>query len=108
MSASRVGSPHCDLRALILLGSERDRVELRNQAVEDLEEKEIYSLGWLAPFIPINVMPVSLTNVHRALQPGGWLVVATLDSMLARVLPGPPPLAPARRPEIALAAWWRN
>lgn len=58
-----------------------DRVELRTQAVEDLEESELYSLAWLPPFIPVDVMPAALKIVRRALVPGGWLVVSTLGAM---------------------------
>lgn len=58
-----------------------DRVELRTQAVEDLEESEVYSLAWLPPFIPVGVMSSALQNIHNALVPGGWLVVSILGAM---------------------------
>ncbi len=58
-----------------------DRVELRTQAVENLEEREIYSLAWLPPFIPFSAMPAALTNIHNALVPGGWLVMSVLGAM---------------------------
>ena len=51
------------------------------QAVEDLQEREIYSLAWLPPFIPLSVMPSALKNIHNALVPGGWLAMSVLGAM---------------------------
>ena len=49
-----------------------DRVELRTQAVEDLEESEIYSLAWLPPFIPVSAMPsASRTSIARSFPAAG-------------------------------------
>jgi precorrin-6B methylase 2 len=58
-----------------------DRVELRMQAVENLDESEAYSLAWLPPFIPVSVMPAAIKTIRRALVPGGWLVVSILGAM---------------------------
>jgi len=52
-----------------------DRIELRNQDVQHLDERDRYTLAWLAgPFIPLHVVAPALENIHRALTPGGWLV----------------------------------
>ncbi len=52
-----------------------DRVELRNQDVQRLDDRERYTLAWLAgPFIPYDIVTVALERIHRALAPGGWLV----------------------------------
>lgn len=58
-----------------------DRVALRTQAVEDLDESEAYALAWLPPFITVDVMPFALENIRRSLVPGGWLVVSILGAM---------------------------
>jgi precorrin-6B methylase 2 len=64
-------------RGTIRAASLEDRVELRLQAVQDLDDVDRYDLAWLpAPFIPASVFAQALRRVYRALRPGGWLVVA--------------------------------
>jgi SAM-dependent methyltransferase len=57
-----------------------ERVELRAQGVEQLDERETFTLAWLPPFVPVTLMPVALKNLHRALVPGGWLVLSLLGA----------------------------
>ena len=53
-----------------------DRVELRQQGVQELADEAAVDLAWLpAPFIPEEVFDGALVALHRALRPGGWLVV---------------------------------
>ena len=53
-----------------------DRVELRLTGVQDVLDEGIADLAWLpAPFIPEDVFDGALVALHRALRPGGWLVV---------------------------------
>jgi SAM-dependent methyltransferase len=53
-----------------------DRVELRQQDVLDLVERDTYSLAWLpAPFCARAVVEAAVPLLHAALVPGGWLVV---------------------------------
>jgi SAM-dependent methyltransferase len=50
-----------------------DRVELRWQRIEQVEDEAIFTLAWLpGPFIAAETM--ALECVYRALAPGGWLV----------------------------------
>jgi precorrin-6B methylase 2 len=52
-----------------------ERVEFRLQRVEQLEEKETFTVTWLpGPFISADVMDRALERVRCALVPGGWLI----------------------------------
>jgi SAM-dependent methyltransferase len=53
----------------------RDRVAVRHQPVETLEDRDAYSLAWFpSPFIPPAIVPEALRRIWRAMTPGGWLV----------------------------------
>lgn len=53
-----------------------DRLELRHQGVETVEDVEAFDLAWLPlPFIPNTVVSEAVRRVHRALTPGGWLLL---------------------------------
>jgi precorrin-6B methylase 2 len=52
-----------------------ERVELRAQSVELLQEVEAFTLSWLpGPFIAAEIADRALERVHCALMPGGWLI----------------------------------
>ena len=52
-----------------------ERVELRSQRVEELEETATFTLAWLpGPFIAAEIADRALERVHRAFVPGGWLI----------------------------------
>ena len=52
-----------------------ERVELRSQRVEHLNDKTIFTLAWLpGPFIAAEIVTLVLERIHRALTPGGWLI----------------------------------
>ena len=52
-----------------------ERVELRRQRIEQLNEDAVFALAWLpGPFIAAETVVVALERVFRALTPGGWLV----------------------------------
>jgi hypothetical protein len=52
------------------------RIELRQQDVASIEDREVFCLGWLpAPFVPRNAIDAGLPRMVRALVPGGWLMV---------------------------------
>ena len=57
-----------------------DRVELRSQSIEDLREQGTFTVAWLPPFVPVEIVHVGLQNLHRALAPGGWLIFALLGT----------------------------
>jgi hypothetical protein len=53
-----------------------DRIELRNQDVIDLADRETYCWAWLpAPFIPPSTLASGIPRVIDALVPGGWVGV---------------------------------
>ena len=52
-----------------------DRIELRTQRVEELDEAGAFALAWLpGPFIGREIACSALARVQRALVPGGWLI----------------------------------
>ena len=52
-----------------------ERVELRSQRVEHLDDANRFTLAWLpGPFIAAEVLAVALERIHQALVPGGWLI----------------------------------
>jgi SAM-dependent methyltransferase len=58
-----------------------DRVELRAQGAEGLEDREAFTLAWMAgPFLPPDIVPDAIGRVARALKPGGWLVFGLYPS----------------------------
>jgi predicted O-methyltransferase YrrM len=58
-----------------------DRIELRQQGVEDLQDSEAFDLAYVAQvFIPDGVFEAGLANVWRALRPGGWLSMPAISA----------------------------
>lgn len=70
-----------------------DRVELRMQYVEQLDEVQTFAVVWLpGPFIAHEIANRALTRIRAALAPGGWLIFglnaappAPLERALARL-----------------------
>jgi 2-polyprenyl-3-methyl-5-hydroxy-6-metoxy-1,4-benzoquinol methylase len=57
------------------------RVELRAQRVEELDDVEQFDLVWLPlPFLEPDAVEAALTRTWRALRPGGWALVASVDT----------------------------
>ncbi|MBC8103174.1 MAG: class I SAM-dependent methyltransferase [Cytophagales bacterium] len=54
-----------------------DRIELREQAAEDVSDTDAFDLAWIpSAFIPETVIFAACETVYRALRPGGWLLFA--------------------------------
>ena len=67
-------------RRNVAAGGLEDRVELRAQRVEELDDEEAFDVAWLpASFLPAEAVAIALTTVHRALRPGGLLLTGALD-----------------------------
>lgn len=55
------------------------RIELRNERVQDITDEGAFDVAWLpANFLPTADVPAALEAVHRALRPGGLMLMATL------------------------------
>jgi ubiquinone/menaquinone biosynthesis C-methylase UbiE len=55
----------------------RNRIELREQGAETLEDDNAFDLAWMPTiFMPERVIPEATKRTHRALRPGGWMVFA--------------------------------
>jgi SAM-dependent methyltransferase len=64
-----------------------DRIELRQQAAEDLTDVDSFDLAWIpSAFIPDRSITAVAKRVYRALRPDGWLLFAMIN-------PGSDPLA---------------
>jgi predicted O-methyltransferase YrrM len=56
-----------------------DRIELRRQAVEEVQDREAFDLAWLPQmFLSGEVFARGLRTVYEALRPGGWLLLASV------------------------------
>jgi SAM-dependent methyltransferase len=65
-------------RANIAASGMAERIELRDQNVLDIDDRDAFSLIWLpTPFIPGEVVTAVLPKLLRALSPGGYLVFNT-------------------------------
>jgi precorrin-6B methylase 2 len=52
-----------------------ERIELREQGAERLQDDSAFDLAWLpAPFMPESVVPETAARCWRALRPGAWLI----------------------------------
>ncbi|MDQ4147070.1 MAG: class I SAM-dependent methyltransferase [Pseudomonadota bacterium] len=75
-----------------------DRIELREQGVENLPDTNAFDLAWLpSAFIPEQVIPAACEHVYHALRPGGWLLFAMAN-------PGTDPLT-ASLVQLRTALW---
>jgi SAM-dependent methyltransferase len=53
-----------------------DRIELRSQRAEDLEDADAFDLAWVpGPFLPPSALPGAVERVAASLRPGGWIVL---------------------------------
>jgi hypothetical protein len=53
-----------------------DRIELREQDVATLQDRDTFALAWLpAPFVPRVALEAGLPRIAASLVPGGWLLV---------------------------------
>lgn len=96
--AESVGlEPHRTARELgrsrIAASGLSDRIALRDERLEMLGERDAYDFAFLPqPFMPPEALQAGLPRIHRALRPGGWLV------LLSNELPSDDPrVAAARR-----------
>jgi SAM-dependent methyltransferase len=69
-----------------------DRIELREQGGEALEDQAAFDLAWIAfPFIPERLVAPVCDRVLRSLKPGGWAIVgmsghASMDPVMSKAM----------------------
>lgn len=55
-----------------------DRIEIRNQDITTLDERDRYDCAFLpAPFLPTDVLEAAIPRVMKAVRPGGLLSIGT-------------------------------
>ena len=58
-----------------------DRIEVRMQRLEELEDQEVYDFAYLAQvFMPIDVVKPGLLSIFKALRPGGYMSMVAMDA----------------------------
>jgi precorrin-6B methylase 2 len=74
-------APLAQARRNVAAANLADRVELRQQGVQDLDDSEAFDLAYVAQvFIPDGVFEAGLARVWRALRPGGWLSMPAISA----------------------------
>jgi predicted O-methyltransferase YrrM len=74
-------APLAQARANVAAANLADRIELRQQGVEDLQDSEAFDLAYVAQvFIPDGVFEAGLARVWRALRPGGWVSMPAISA----------------------------
>ncbi len=64
-------------RANVAAAGLGERVEIREQAAQDVADEAAYDLAWIpAPFVPASALGPIVERVKRSLKPGGWLLLA--------------------------------
>jgi predicted O-methyltransferase YrrM len=74
-------APLAQARRNVAAAQLADRIELRQQGVEDLQDREAFDLAYVAQvFIPDGVFAAGLARVWRALRPGGWVSMPVISA----------------------------
>jgi SAM-dependent methyltransferase len=57
-----------------------DRIVIRQERVEDMEDERAFDLAFLPQmFLPDAIIQDAVERIFRSLKPGGWLLVAVLS-----------------------------
>ena len=60
-----------------------ERIELREQRAEDLQDEGAFDLAWVASnFMPASALKPSAERILRALRPGGWMLFGATNTNL--------------------------
>jgi predicted O-methyltransferase YrrM len=74
-------APLAQARRNVAAAQLADRIELRQQGVEALQDSEAFDLAYVAQvFIPDGLFEVGLARVWRALRPGGWVNMPAISA----------------------------
>jgi SAM-dependent methyltransferase len=56
------------------------RIELREQSIQDLPDRDAFDLAWLPiTFIGNAILKPAVQRIHEALRPGGWLLMPCIN-----------------------------
>jgi 2-polyprenyl-3-methyl-5-hydroxy-6-metoxy-1,4-benzoquinol methylase len=70
-----------EARRNIAVAGLEDRIEVRPQRLEELNEREVFDLIYLPQvFMPMEVVRDGLGRVYQALRPGGWVFVLAITA----------------------------
>lgn len=68
--------PLAEARRNVAAAGLGEQIELRDQRIEDLVEKDVYTLVWLPQvFLPLPIVKSALHISWQALQPSGWIIL---------------------------------
>jgi SAM-dependent methyltransferase len=66
-------------RTSVMAAGLADRIELRAQRVEQLEDRDVFDLAWLpAVFMPEPTLSAGIERVRNALRPGAWAMTMVM------------------------------
>jgi SAM-dependent methyltransferase len=72
-------APLAEARRNVMAAGLESRIELRTQRVEDLADEERFDFAFLPiVFLSTDTLRSGLAAVHRALRPGGWVLMGSL------------------------------
>jgi SAM-dependent methyltransferase len=72
-------APMAEARRNVVSAGLEDRIELRAQRVEELVDEAAYDFAFLPiVFLATETVRSGLAAVHRALRPGGWVMMGSL------------------------------
>jgi SAM-dependent methyltransferase len=74
-------APMAEARRNVTAARLGDRIELRAEPIEDLDDKEAFDLVWLPQvFLPREVLERGLRRAWAALRPGGWILLIAFST----------------------------
>jgi SAM-dependent methyltransferase len=73
-------APLAEARKNVAASPYADRIELRQQLVQDLPDRDAFDFVWLPQiFLPEEALDPGLAAIYRALKPGGYLLTLALS-----------------------------
>lgn len=74
-------APLTEARRRVAAAGLEDRIELREQRIENVTDRESFDLVWIPQmFLPRAALERGLRTAWAALRPGGWIIVPTFST----------------------------